>query len=136
MQLNVLNDLAKAKRRWTEKKMMEAAIQMETVVENLLLRNTDVVENHNFEPPIREPPKHFRTPRHTMAAKCHVIWKQRPSRSRNALEITTRALKLRPANLLVCDRLRPSHLKLRPVHSQITTTKNNHEQRFAMDTVV
>ena len=30
-------------------------------------------------------------------------------------------LKIRPANPLVCDRLRPSHLKLRPVHSQITT---------------
>ena len=31
------------------------------------------------------------------------------------------ALKLRPANPLLCDRLRPSHLKLRPVRSQITT---------------
>ena len=30
-------------------------------------------------------------------------------------------LKLRPANPLVCDRLRLLHLKLRPVHSQITT---------------
>jgi hypothetical protein len=28
------------------------------------------------------------------------------------------ALKLRPAHALVCDRLRPSHVKLRPVHSQ------------------
>ena len=30
-------------------------------------------------------------------------------------------LKLRPANPLVCDRLRPLHLKLRPVHFQFTT---------------
>ena len=97
-------------------------------------------ENHDFEPPIREPPKHFRTPRHydngskmpcnlEAGTKSKVGTAHRPGSPwrrmtipmaltdelwPSHLKLRPRIVKLRSANPLVSDRLRGSHLTLRP----------------------
>ena len=45
MQLNVLNDLAKAKRRWTEKKNIDKMIEMGAAADPKLLK--DAAEAHH-----------------------------------------------------------------------------------------
>ena len=80
-------------------------------------------ENHDFEPPIREQPKHFRTPRHydnggkmpcnlQAETKSKVGTAHRPGSPWRRMTI--------PMALTNYELLWPSHLKLRPLHCQIT----------------